>query len=316
MVSVGDLEATAVAELFELGADARMSDIVARGEQGHIRRLDTDRGAFAVKESFDGADDADAEAAAGFQARCHEAGVPCPRPVPDRHGRYLSEIDGVAVRVLTWVDLVDPDPLLDPQAVGETLARLHAVPTPGTGGPHPWHTEPVGAAEWRALVKASRAGGAPFADRLAALLPDLLAAEALLTPMRSRQVLHLDLWADNLRSDPTGAPCVIDFDNAGPGDPDRELAMVLFEFGRDVGPRIRTLAAAYADSGGAGRVTRREDFGLPVAQLHHIARYQIRGWLAARDPEARARAHAAVEEFVGEPLTVAWIDRILDELGS
>jgi Ser/Thr protein kinase RdoA (MazF antagonist) len=316
MVSVSELEAVAVADAFDLGADARMGDVVARGEQGYIRRLDTDRGAFAVKESFDGADDDDAEAAAGFQARCHEAGVPCPRPVPDREGRFLSVVDGVAVRLLTWVDLVDPDPLLDPQVVGETLARLHAVPTPGAGEPHPWHTEPVGAEEWRALVKASRAGGAPFAHRLAALVPDLLAAEALLTPMRSRQVLHLDLWADNLRSEPDGNPCVIDFDNAGPGDPDRELAMVLFEFGRDVGPRIRTLAAAYAESGGAGRVTRREDFGLPVAQLHHIGRCQIRGWLAARDPEARARAHAAVEEFVHEPLTVAWIDRILDELGA
>jgi Ser/Thr protein kinase RdoA (MazF antagonist) len=316
MVSVTELDAAAVADRFHLGADARMGGVVARGEQGHIRRLDTALGAFAVKESFDGVDDAEAEASAAFQARCYEAGVPCPRPVPDREGRYLSEVDGVAVRVLTWVDIVDPDPLLDPVAVGETLARLHAVPTSVSGEPHPWHTEPVGAAEWRALVKASRAAGAPFADRLAALVPGLLAAEALLTPMRSRQVLHLDLWADNLRSEPGGAPCVIDFDNAGPGDPDRELAMVLFEFGRDVGPRLRTLAAAYAESGGAGRVTRREDFGLPVAQLHHICRYQVQGWLAARDPEARARAHAAVEEFIELPLTVAMIDRILDELGS
>ena len=142
-------------------------------------------------------------------------------------------------------------------------------------------------------------------------MPDLLAAEALLTPMRSRQVLHLDLWADNLRSEPGGAPCVIDFDNAGPGDPDRELAMVLFEFGRDVGPRIRSLAAAYAEAGGAGRVTRREDFGLPVAQLHHICRFQIQGWLAARDPEARARAHAGRRGVRRRPLP-----RRPDELGS
>ena len=35
------------------------------------------------------------------------------------------------------------------------------------------------------------------------------------------------------------------------------------------------------------------------------------GWLRARDPEARARAHAGVEEFVGDPFRVGDVERLL-----
>jgi thiamine kinase-like enzyme len=169
----------------------------------------------------------------------------------------------------------------------------------------------VRAAEWRALVKAAKGAGAPFAARLAALVPGLLEVEEILTPMAGVQWCHLDLWADNVRVTPAGGVCVVDFDNAGPGDPSRELTMVLVEFARTDVRRLQALVAAYEAAGGPGRVTRAEDFGLPVAQLHHIARYQVLGWLHARDPEARARAHAAVLEFLDEPLLLRDIERLL-----
>ena len=105
--------------------------------------------------------------------------------------------------------------------------------------------------------------------------------------------------------------CVVDFDNAGPGDPTRELAMVLFEFARTDRGRLHALVAAYEGAGGSGRVTAAEDFGLTIAQLHHIARYQVLGWLNARDPEARARAHAGVAEFVDDPFLVGDVERLL-----
>ncbi len=303
--------AALVADRFDLGPDARLEVEAARGEQGQVRRLVTARGSYALKESFGDVDADEAEATATFQARCHDAGVTCPRPLADRDGHYLAEVDGSPVRVQTWVDIADADPLLDPATVGETVARLHAVVQPGTERPHEWHTEPVGASEWRALVKAARGAGAPFAESLARLVPDLLAAEELLTPMAGEQWLHLDLWADNVRAGPDGSAFVIDFDNAGPGEPTRELAMVLFEFGRDDPARTAALVTAYEAAGGPGRVRTPEDFGVTVAQLHHIARYQVLGWLNARDPEARARAHAGVREFVDEALTVPWIQRLV-----
>ena len=303
--------AAQVADRFDLGPDARLEVEAARGEQGQVRRLVTARGVFALKETFGELDVDESELTAVFQARCHDAGVPCPRPLADGDGRYVAHLGGQPVRLQTWADVHDADPLLDPASVGTAVARLHGVVVPATESPHEWHTEPVGAAEWRALVKAARGAGAPYADRLAALVPDLLAMEELLTPMVGRQWCHLDLWADNLRGTPDGGVCVIDFDNAGPAEPTRELAMVLFEFARTGRDRLHALVAAYEEAGGSGRVSRAEDFGVTIAQLHHIGRHQVLGWLHARDPEARARAHAGVEEFVGDPFRVGDVERLL-----
>ena len=303
--------AAQVADRFDLGPDARLEVEAVRGEQGQVRRLVTASGVFALKETFGELDVDEAELTAAFQARCHDAGVPCPRPLADGDGCYVTHVDGQPVRLQTWADVHDADPMLDPASVGTAVARLHGVVVPATETPHEWHTEPVGAAEWRALVKAARGAGAPYADRLAALVPDLLAMEELLTPMVGRQWCHLDLWADNLRGTPEGGVCVIDFDNAGPAEPTRELAMVLFEFTRTGRDRLHALVAAYEDAGGPGRVSRAEDFGVTVAQLHHIGRHQVLGWLRARDPEARARAHAGVEEFVGDPFRVGDVERLL-----
>jgi Ser/Thr protein kinase RdoA (MazF antagonist) len=303
--------AAQVADRFDLGPDARLEVEAVRGEQGQVRRLVTARGVFALKETFGDLDVDEAELTATFQARCHDAGVPCPRPLADGDGCYVTHVDGQPVRLQTWADVLDADPMLDPASVGTAVARLHGVVVPATETPHEWHTEPVGAAEWRALVKAARGAGAPYADRLAALVPDLLAMEELLTPMVGRQWCHLDLWADNLRGTPGGGVCVFDFDNAGPAEPTRELAMVLFEFARTGRDRLHALVVAYEEAGGSGRVSRAEDFGVTIAQLHHIGRHQVLGWLHARDPEARARALAGVEEFVGDPFRVVDVERLL-----
>jgi len=303
--------AAQVADRFDLGPDARLEVEAARGEQGQVRRLVTARGVFALKETFGELDADEAELTAAFQARCHDAGVPCPRPLAGVDGRYVADMDGQPLRLQTWADVDDADPMLDPASVGRAVARLHAVVVPATETPHEWHTEPVGAAEWRALVKAARGAGAPYADRLAALVPDLLAMEELLTPMVGRQWCHLDLWADNLRGTPDGGVCVIDFDNAGPAEPTRELGMVLFEVARTGRDRLYALVTAYEEAGGSGRDSRAEDFGVTVAQLHHIGRHQVLGWLRARDPEARARAHAGVKEFVGDPFRVDDVERLL-----
>ena len=300
-----------VSDRFDLGPDARLEVEAARGEQGQVRRLVTAHGTYAVKESFDSVDAGEAQRTAEFQVACHDAGVPCPRPLPDVHGQYLAEIGGLPIRVQTWVDVDDLDTMLDPALVGTALARLHAVDMPADQPAHWWGTDPVGRAEWRALVKAAKGAGAPFASRLAELVPDLLAMEELLTPMTAEQWCHLDLWADNLRGTPDGSVCVIDFDNAGTADPSRELGMVLFEFARTDRGRLHALVTAYEGAGGSGRVTAAEDFGVTIAQLHHIARYQVLGWLNARDPEARARAHAGVEEFVGDPFLVGDVERLL-----
>ena len=122
--------AAQVADRFDLGPDARLEVEAARGEQGQVRRLVTARGVFALKETFGELDVDESELTAAFQARCHDAGVPCPRPLADGDGCYVAHVDGQPVRLQTWADVHDADPMLDPAFVGTAVARLHGVVVP------------------------------------------------------------------------------------------------------------------------------------------------------------------------------------------
>ena len=287
---------------------------MARGELGEIRRLETDLGTFAVKRELESSSVDDAETSTAYHRVCWEAGIPTPEPLRATTGGFTAQVEGEQVRVYAWAELADPDPALDAAAVGMLVARLHQVRHPWpTSEIDPWFEAPIGRAEWEGVLDASRAAGAPCADRLAALLPALLEIEEVLTPMRPVQTCHLDLWADNVRRS-DGRPFVIDFDNAGPGDPSREIAMVVFEFGRGDAVRQRTLYDAYLSAGGPGRVRNRADLGLVVAELHHIGHRHLTMWVAARDPEARARSLAGIEEFLGGLLLLPDADALLEAL--
>ncbi len=309
-----EMHAQAVADAFGLGCATSLSEPVARGEVGEVRRLETDHGTFAVKQDFGSWSVADAEASSAFHRVCWEAGIPTAEPLRATTGRFAARVDGEHVRTYAWAELADPDPTLDPAAVGRLVARLHQVRHPWpTSEIDPWFEAPIGQTEWLGALEASRAAGAPYADRLAELLPDLLEIEKTLTPMRPVQTCHLDLWADNLRSS-DGRPFVIDFDNAGPGDPTREIAMVIFEFGHGDAARQRTLYDAYLAAGGTGRIRGRADLGLAIAQLLHIGQRHLTMWIAAVDPEVRARSLAGIDEFLREPLLLPGVDALLDAL--
>lgn len=308
------MHAQSVADAFGLGVATSLSAPVARGELGEIRRLETDLGTFAVKQALESGSIAEAETSTSYHRVCWEAGLPTPEPLRTTAGGFTAQLDGEHVRAYAWVDLADPDPALDPAAVGSLVAQLHQVrhawPTCEID---PWFEAPIGRVEWNRVLDASRAAGAPHADRLAELLPELLRVEEILTPMRPLQTCHLDLWADNLRRS-DGRPVVIDFDNAGPGDPAREIAMVIVEFGRGEAERQRTLYDAYLAAGGPGRVGTRSDLGLAVAELHHIGHRHLTMWAAACDPEARVRSLGGIDEFLGDPLLLRDVDALLDAL--
>jgi Ser/Thr protein kinase RdoA (MazF antagonist) len=314
MRHAGAVHAQTVADAFGLGRATALSDPVARGELGEIRRLETDHGTFAVKQKLERGSIDQAETSTAYHRACWEAGISTPEPLRATAGGFVAQVDGEQVRAYAWAELADPDPTLNPAAVGTLVARLHQVRHPWpTSEIDPWFEAPIGR-EWDCVLEASRAAGAPYADRLADLLPALLRIEEILTPMRPVQTCHLDLWADNLRRS-NDRPFVIDFDNAGPGDPSREIAMVIVEFGRGDAVRQRTLHDAYLAAGGPGRVRDRADLGLAVAQLHHIGHRHLTIWAAARDPEARARSLSGVHEFLAEPLLLPDVDALLEAVG-
>ena len=195
--------AAQVADRFDLGPDARPEVEAARGEQGQVRRLVTARGTFAVKESFDPVDAEEAQRTAEYQVslprrrRTVPAAVARRRgPLPRRHRRPADP----------GADLGRhrrPGPAARPGARrarrsrGCTRSRCRR-PTRRTGGA-PSPSAPPSGGRWS---RPPRAPGRRSRARLAALVPDLLAVEELLTPMAGVQWCHLDLWADNLRGTP------------------------------------------------------------------------------------------------------------------
>jgi len=132
----------------------------------------------------------------------------------------LLDLDGRQFRVFSWVDILPPDPDLDPHMVGILVAGIHRLGHPSMGPARSWYTEPVGAARWHQLFQQLIAAQNPLGERLAELEHELCGLEELLEEPSELQQLHLDLWADNVRmtaisGSSAGGLCFIDWDNSG-----------------------------------------------------------------------------------------------------
>jgi len=306
-----------IADRFDLGAVGGMTGPVARGVVGQIWRLETDRGSWAVKEWFEPpAIDELAEGVA-FQEAAAAARIPSPPTARAPDGSWLTDLDGTAVRVQAWVDLRERDPMLDPSRVGQLVGMLHQVPFEGREPTDAWYTDPVGPDRWDALIGDLAAARAPFASRLRSLRDDLVALDALIVPPTDVRTCHRDLWADNLRATVTDELCLIDWEDCGLADPSKELALVLWEFGRTDPDRAQILHAAYVDAGGPGRVRTASDFSMVIAQLGHIGARACVDWLQAEDaPDDRSFAEAWFAEFSEDPFTLDDVAMLLDALGA
>lgn len=303
------MRADEVAAAFGLGGTARLSDgPVARGKQGAVWRLDTSDGRWAVKVPLRPVAD---DPTVAFQEAAYDAGVPCPRVVRSADGEVFADVGGTRVRVYEWVDLLAPDPLLDPALVGAAVGAVHRVPVPLLGSLDPWHTEPVGAERWDRLVARLREAGAPFADRLADLRDELVALDSWVEPPSTLRTCHRDLWADNVLPTAAGGVCVVDWEDSGPADPGHELACVLFEFARTDAGRVRALLGAYREAGGPATVGRRGDFSMLIAQLGHITETAGLDWL---EPNPRSPDRAGSAAWIGETLDEPHTRELLDGL--
>jgi Ser/Thr protein kinase RdoA (MazF antagonist) len=310
------MDADALVRSFGLGRRAVLSDgPVARGRQGLVWRLDDGDRRWAVKVPLHPVEERDVEASTAFQEAARAAGVPTPGVRRTVDGAVFATVAGRRVRLYEWVDVRPPDPLLDPALVGAVVAALHQVPCePVPSDPlavEEWYRSPVGAARWDALLDRLRHEGAPFAGRLGALRDELVALETWIEPPAGLRTCHRDLWADNLLATEDGTLCVLDWENAGPADPDQELAAVLFEFGRSDPDRARTLVTAYRAAGGPGAVRRRGHFSMLVAQLGHITEIAASDWL---EPGPRCPDRSVAEEWVAELVDEPHSRDVLDTL--
>src|SRR3954465_1829543 len=91
------MHAQTIADAFGLGHATSLSDPVARGELGEIRRLETDHGAFAVKQELESWSADEAETSTAYHRVCWEAGIPTPEPFRATTGRYIAQVDAERV---------------------------------------------------------------------------------------------------------------------------------------------------------------------------------------------------------------------------
>lgn len=154
-----------LARSFGLGGAPRLSDgPVARGKQGLVWQLETTEGRWAVKVPLRACSEEEVRASTAFHEAAYAAGVPTPAVRRTMEGEVFAPFgDGGQARVYEWVDLLAPDPGLDPGQVGAAVAGIHqvAVTVPDEGEVDPWYRDPVGADRWDQLVEQLTRGGPP-----------------------------------------------------------------------------------------------------------------------------------------------------------
>ena len=309
-------DAERIADCYALGSDALLSGPVARGEVGQVWRLATSLGAWAIKEPFERPSADESHDDAAFQDGVFASGVLMPKVVRTTTGDVLAELESATVRVYQWVDLQVRDAMLDPATVGRIVAAIHRVRYFGSNPVDPWYTDPIGGERWDDLIGQLATAGAEFAGTLAEQRDELVALEELLESPSDLQTCHRDLFADNVLRTPSGAVCVIDWENSGLADPSQELGLVLFEFGRGVPQRARALYDAYVEAGGPGRIDRPGNFSMVIAQIGHIGEISCARWLAPSRLAERQHNTGRIDEFLTDGITRRMIDGFVDAVSG
>jgi aminoglycoside phosphotransferase (APT) family kinase protein len=220
--------------------------------------------------------------------------------------------------VYRWADLA-PGQAVTGAEIGVLAARLHQLPAADPGPVEAWFSEPVGEPAWQVLLSDARRSHAPWARPLGRYLPELMALDAAVAapdPALMR-ICHRDLNTENVRRAAGGGVIVLDWENSGPAQPERELAAIVCDLAADLSTRSALAAyAAYQAAGGPARLSKAADFATAAAVQGHLLQFYGR---RALDPgesaENRARSRTRLDHMLRQPLTMSRIDHLLDLLG-
>jgi Ser/Thr protein kinase RdoA (MazF antagonist) len=260
-------------ERFQFGPGTGRLSPVARGAMGRIWRLSVAGRDYAVKELFWGADESAVRREVAFRDTAAEAGVVSPANLPSEDGRYVCvlppELGGVAVRMFSWIEGLTAhhdDAGLQPW-MGRTLGVLHSLRYPCDGvTPDPWHYRTPPITRWDEWVEQAEATGQPWAAPLAKLTPLLRSLATHVVPVDPSNLIynHLDLQPQNVMVEPSGRYVLLDWEDAGPGMPDRVLANLLvnrtIHEGAFDAARAHEVLGAYHRAGGYAALTGLESF--------------------------------------------------------
>jgi aminoglycoside phosphotransferase (APT) family kinase protein len=220
------------------------------GFANRMHRLDTDQGSFAVKELnlADRRWTYRVEDVFRFERAAFAAGIPMPEPISaDHHTLVHRWVDGEKVPEA-------PVPVAYASAIGEILARIHALDVAWTGAP----VEDPAARDWPDLAARAAATGQPWAGDLAAHVGTFLAiAHFVDTCERPGPVVltHKDIQPWNLLAR-EGRPVVLDWELSGLLDLSGELGSTALSLAKgpgfdDIRPAVfRSVLDGYVAGGG------------------------------------------------------------------
>jgi Ser/Thr protein kinase RdoA (MazF antagonist) len=276
-----------VGSRFGLRAPELVPAPVARGLCGRIWQLRSAGTRYALKELFweHDQDEQEIRRRVAFEMSARAVGVRCPESLPTVDGDYLCrlppDLGDLYVRLYSWAD---GGPLTSTEGTGAwlggTLGRLHRLRHPAAGEPDPKFESAPTAAQWQEVLSALRAEGTVWAGDLERLLPLIDDLATLITPAGRDTLImcHLDLTPANVLRTATGL-VVVDWDNAGPGAAERELAASLLEWHGSEPDDVVTTMAAYREAGGTARLTGLSSFsaylGAALKNLHTQASLTI-----------------------------------------
>jgi Ser/Thr protein kinase RdoA (MazF antagonist) len=270
---------------------------VARGMMGQIWRLSLSSASFAVKEFFWGADEEAVRQETNFTRHLLDAGIRLPASIPDTDGNYLfklpDRLGGACIRLYQWVDGVPVNgtqPGLAAEA-GQLLGHLHANTLPSRGEVGDWYETAPSAESWADLAEAGLKEQQPWAKPLETRLGLLESLGRLVSPAPrdSLVMCHRDFAVGNMFKDSDGNLILLDWDDAGPASPDRELAQILLSWhvsdGKIDPVAVRDTLRAYLAAEGTGRITDERSFGMAIAGRVNFPYVQAK---AAIDPNLGA----------------------------
>jgi hypothetical protein len=312
VISGGSESAGLVCGAFGLTAEPGASLIpVSRGAMGRVWCLDVGAERYAVKELFWESDEESVRTEVAFTAHLESAGIRLPGSLPGRGGRFLQELapgqGGGWLRLYRWIDGVPVD-LAGPglaAAIGDLAGRLHALARPARGAVDPWYDTVPAPATWDQLADAARGQGAGWAEAMAGQAGLLCDLADLVTPMAGDRLVtcHRDLHPGNVLAEASGELAVLDWDEAGPACPGRELAgLLMFWHGQDDGTAdddaaVRRTLAAYRAGGGPGQLRDEQSFGMYIACRLNFLQAQASVALdPGAAPEDRAYASSEVSD--------------------
>lgn len=305
----------------------------ARGSMGRIWRLELDdQQPIMIKQFFWGAAD-DAEEAARVEAdlccAARAAGLSLAAGIATTDGNHLvrlpDRLGGAVVRGYEWVDGRDLGPSDGGRAdyLGNTLGVLHSLRRPATTQPDAYFTTPPDPGNWDELIKITestqdRIGG--LSDRLTDCVDLLTELGGLVDTAAQPDLItsHRDVKPGNVLLDPkTGDRTLVDWDEAGPIAPAREVAAQLWVWhvhhGSVDAEGIARTMAAYRSSGGHADLDDLSVFSLRLANdLNYIHGQVVAALADDITDDMRRYAVREAQTFLDNLPTRQILEQILD----